>query len=218
MKPRLVAGLLALGLFAAAPVLGQTLEVGPKAGLNWSDMLGEDSGRAEARKGFTAGGAVVVGLTDSYQVQVEGLYTEKGAHFQSIGGEFHVNSAYVEVPVLARLIFPRRADNGTMPYLLAGPAVSFEMECEVEQFGSGGTITTQDCENSSFGLFRDTKTVDVGAIFGGGVSMDVGTRNSFYLEGRLNVGVRSLDNTSRRVNVRNLSFSLLAGFGFGFGE
>jgi hypothetical protein len=204
-------------VFTATPVLGQTVEFGPKIGVNWADMLGDDSGRAEARTGFTAGGSLVLGVSESFDIQVDGLYTQKGAQFSSLQGRFDLNTAYVEVPVLARLLFPRRADDGSIPYLVAGPAFSIEMSCEVETFGGGGVIVTQDCEDSPFQLVQETETLDVGAVVGGGVNVDVGASHSFYLEGRLNVGVRSLDDSGREVDLRNVAFQLLAGFGLGFG-
>ena len=211
MKSRILAGLMIFGLVAAVPAQAQTLAVGAKGGLNLGDMLGDDIGDADARVGFNAGGFFSVPVSESFRIQVEGIFSQKGGVFEGIGGTTKLKLAYVDIPILAKMVFTDRVNGSSVPYLLAGPSVSVEISCEVGATSFTGEFVERDCEDSSFQGGLETQSLDFGAVFGGGVQVpsDAG---AFEIEGRMNWGVRSLDDTPLDLEVRTVTFSLSAGF------
>ena len=168
-----ISAALALGLFAAAPALAQGPVFGVKGGLNYAMIAVDEADENKARIGFHGG---LFGRTDpesAFGLQVEVLYSAKGAHatYNALGGlidqevDFNVN--YLEVPVLASL---RVAD---VLDIQLGPYAAFLLSAKTSTSGDLGNgsddLDKDNFQSTDFGLA-------VGAALNAGTNLQVGAR------------------------------------------
>ena len=168
MSPRTL--LLGAALLAA-PVASAQTAFGLKAGLNVSDLTGDDVGGSEPRLGFTGGAFVNVPFTPAFSVQPEVIYSQKGVSTEDDDATLEVD--YVEVPVLLKYAVPV-TETGLTLGAYAGPALGFKISEEVSS-AFGGSADTD--------LFKST---DVGAALG--VTVGAGP---FAVDGRYTLGLSS---------------------------
>ncbi len=112
---------------------------------------------------------------------------------------------YVEVPVLATIIFPTGPASKVAPFIFAGPAIGIEVSCKVKAEGLGVSASV-DCDEGDLA----TKSVDIGAMFGGGLKFETGPA-SVVLEVAYTLGFVNIDDTpmgADEIKNRNLSFSV----------
>ncbi len=203
-------------LVAVLPMaVNAQITVGARGGLNLSSLRGDDVEDLDGTTGFHFGAFADFGVSDVFSVQPEILLSQKGAEESEGDATLSINLSYLEIPVLAKVRIPTAGQVGG--HLLAGPAVSFETGCEVE--GSGGGVTaTVDCDDPEFDGGLERKSVDFGAMFGGGVSVDVGTVVVTF-ETRYNLGLIDINDVAEpdasAVKNGNLMFSLAVGFPIG---
>jgi hypothetical protein len=108
-----IASVVASLMPCAAGAMG--IEKGVKAGVNLASFRGEfaDLADAKIRTGFVGGAFVAFGFAPDLAVQVEALFSQKGAKFESVGMDEEGNPTgqtydtfvkvnYLEVPVLLR--------------------------------------------------------------------------------------------------------------------
>lgn len=157
------AATLALGALWAAPVTAhaQVGELGVVGGATFSTLRGIEN--VDSRTGLVGGVYALFPLAGALQLQTEGLLTSRGATPRGrFGGNNEVQLRYAEVPVLLRLSLSQ--DAGINPHVYAGPYVGLRINCTIEG-------TTGDCDDVA-GL--GTKTLDLGGVAGGGVSLEAG--------------------------------------------
>ncbi len=109
---------------------------------------------------------------------------------------------YIEVPVLATIIFPTGPASKVAPFIFAGPAIGIEVGCKVkaEVFG---VSTSVDCDE---GGLATKSVVDIGAMFGGGLQFETGPA-SVVLEVAYTLGFVNIDDTpmaTESIKNRNL--------------
>ena len=157
---------------SAAPVAPRRF--GITAGINSSTFGGKDATNPtpSRRTGFMAGVLLVVPIRPSFAFQPELLYTMKGANIDDPSGSGGYKMTYIEVPLLAR--FDIATSGGVKPFLYAGPAVSFKMSCDIEIKSSFFNVNST-CEEfvSQFASTTKFKSIDYGAIIGGGLAFDL---------------------------------------------
>ncbi|MEJ2151474.1 MAG: porin family protein [Gemmatimonadota bacterium] len=210
-----------LGLFVVTNVAAQGTMIGGKAGFNVSDLsVDEAPGEViDMRTDFVGGGFVSFPIGESFAIQPEVLYARKGAKIDDFDedAELEAKLDYIEIPVLlvARLTDQNSA---ARPIVYAGPAVSFEVNCELE-----GTVeavsASADCDRlSEVGADEniETKGTDFGLVFGGGVEFDAGSA-VIIIEGRYNVGLVDINDATEDDEIKNRAFSFMAGIGFPIG-
>lgn len=212
-KASLVLVFLLLVISASAMAVEGRRELGGKLGLNLSNFYGEDTDEFEIRPGLNVGGYVAIPLDRMFSVQLEFLYTMKGA---KLSERFWVEELdrylevtvtykldYIQIPVL--LVLHGDWDE-FRPYLLAGPAVAFkvnsEVEAEFESLKIGGELD-------------DVKDVEVSLVLGGGLAIPVGEMVLFG-EGRFDVGLTRVDDNDTGDGIKNITISLDAGIGIPF--
>jgi len=196
---RLSLGIAIVALLLAVPVLAQLpgapvgLSLGVKAGVTIATFHGDDAGNPENRTGFTAGAQAVL-HTFLFDLQVEGLYVQKGAKDTQNGVEVTDKYDYFEVPVLLRKNLPGII---IKPYLLAGPALAFNTGAKVA--GGGHELDVKD----------SVKDTDVGLVVGAGIA---NTRNHVFVEARYTLGMTKVleDDT----DVKNGTMMFMAGYSF----
>jgi hypothetical protein len=129
------------------------------------------------------------------------LFATKGVNIERGGtkvGAYHLQ--YVELPILVRAAMPVRPS--IAPYLMIGPKISVLISADLEN-SRGERIDVKE----------GFETVDLGLIFGAGVSVDVAAaRGAFTLEARYDLGLRDVNGTGAGGYVKNRAFFLLLGY------
>jgi len=149
--------------------------------------------------GFTAGAFYGVRLAGPLHLDVEGLFTTKGAKYTFSEDpvlENRLKLTYLEVPVLARVNVWR--GGGTTGYVSGGPSFAFKLK-EVQE---------EDAEETP--RDSDTKKYDIGLAFGGGVSF-----GRWLVDARYTLGVIDIIDVNfdfSQPTAKNRSFSLTAGY------
>lgn len=207
MRPskRLFAGALgALALFSIPTTSRAQANISAIAGATFSTLRGIDG--LDSRTGLVGGLSVVLPSSGLIAFQPELLFTSKGAKGENSGPD-GLKLNYVEVPLLFRL----QLDLGTgmTPHLYAGPYLGLQISCNVEGIDA-------DCDDTP-GI--NTKSVDIGGAFGGGLAFDVGpallTTGLRYSFGVSKVADFDVGNVNE--SAKNGSFALYAGLGFRLG-
>jgi hypothetical protein len=183
------------------------MSAGLKAGLNVATLYGDDIEESDARIGLCLGGFTSLDLTKNFALQGEVLYTQKGAYDEEYvpfpGGilETTIKVDYLELPLLAKLLFP--TGGGLVPSVYLGPAVAFEMGSSFE-FELGGIKVEGD--------LTDVKDVDIGLVLGTGLGFGPGPIG-FLLDFRYTAGLVSIDDTpgENQVDLKNSVATLSLG-------
>lgn len=204
MSRQLRLSVLALSAILVLPVLGAAQpKLLARVGASIVTLGGDDAGDTRSRTGFSVGGALVFDVTSALRLQAGASYVQKGASVSAQGFETTYLIDYVEVPVLIQWDLP--AGRAFSPHLVAGPAVSVELGCDVKFLlqGLGATVSCRDG-----GV--PPRTLDVGVV--GGVGVDIATAGSLFvtLDVLYNLGLRSIDDTGRS-DVKNRAWSILGG-------
>lgn len=160
----LVLGLLLIT--ATAPVAGQNLTPGAKAGLTFMTHGGADAAEdLDWRIGGTIGGFVVVDLQTPFALRPELAYIQKGAirNLAIHGTTFRsiLRTDYLELSVLGTYL--PQVDTQLSPIVLAGPTLSYNVRAETEDEGPEQSPRTD--------VSDQVRTVDVGLSVGGGIDV-----------------------------------------------
>jgi hypothetical protein len=167
----------------------------------------EDPELVKTRTGFNIGGFVSIQSAGPFALQFGAVYTKKGADLETgvpdvTGG---LELTYVEVPLLATIIFPTGPASKVAPLIFAGPAIGIKVDCKVTAEGLGVSASV-DCDEGDVAL----KSVDAGVMFGGGLKFETGPA-SIVLEVAYTLGLINIDDavgTTDNVKNKNLSFSV----------
>ena len=164
-------------------VHGQSILYGPKAGVNISNLVGDDAEGFSSRTSFNVGAVVSIYIADFFRLQPEIVYSTQGFDEGASGTLTDGKMDYINVPVLADYEF---APGLTVQ---AGPQIGFNLTAEAD---SGGM--TSDLEVDS---------VDFGAAVGLQYRMETG----LFFQGRYNLGLKDI-NSMDKIKNSVLSFSL----------
>ena len=205
-------------LVAAALFFGVASEVqaqafGVRAGANFATLSGEavDDLNPESRTGLVGGVFMNLNPAGFWSIQPEVLFSQMGATADEGGSEVEFKLNYIQVPVLARVNFAGTA-GGFRPHFLIGPAVAFNLSCDVSGEDSGVSVEL-DCADIEI----DVKKFEFAAVFGAGVGMPVGP-GEFTVDGRLYQGLTNIaDSDDENDEAKNEAWQILAGFSFPFG-
>lgn len=178
----LVAAITAFGFAANA----QTT-FGVKAGLNISNLTGDDIEGANSKTGFNAGGFVTIPVSSMFSVQPELLYSVEGAKSDDV--KLHLN--YVNIPVL----FQYRA-SGFIAEL--GPQIGLLTSAKAKAEGESEDIK-DFFKSSNFSLV-------IGAAYQLANGLGFGAR---YNLGLSNIG------EAEGSDIKTSTFSVGASFAFG---
>jgi len=184
----------------AAPLAAQRWSFGVLAGANRSTIAGSDVEGASSRNGVAGGAQLVRTLGDNVALEVNALYSIKGAKSDEGDGAIgDVRLTYLEIPLLLR-IGPN--NRGTIrPFATLGASASIRSACTAEVSGSGTSVST------SCGDLADFERLDAALIGGAGLDAPLGS-GTMTLTVRYGYGVR---NVVQDVKAQNRAFSVLAG-------
>ena len=202
-----------LVLLVAGPGFAQSWSGGVKGGIDFAN-LGGDVENTDSKLGFSVGGFLGQRLHEYFAVEVLAQYVQKGAE----EGDDELSLDYIELLVPATLTIPIE-NSPITPRIYAGPALAFELSCEASD-----DSTTVDCDELSEatgGFIPDfeTKSVDFGVFFGGGVDLMVGT-GALTLDILYNLGLTNINDVegAEVVDINNRVLQLLVGYKFFFGS
>jgi hypothetical protein len=194
---------LAATAFVILPATARAQDVGVKAGLNsaWLTPLEDETPDITHRRGPVGGVWVRTLVTRRISVQAEGLFSEKGSHWDFPGfASWEYRVRYLEVPLLARADFGAPASTTRM-FAVAGAAPAFKLSARTTVEFQGQTVT-RDTPDAFYSL-------DVGLV--GGTGVEIGRAQ---LEARYTHGLRHIntDDNGEGDRVRNRVFSVMFGF------
>jgi hypothetical protein len=210
---RIVAALFVIALLLPAAASAMGIEKGVKAGANLAGFRGEfaDAFDVKTKLGFVVGPFVAFAFAPDLAIQVEGLFSMKGAKLPAStdsdgnppGEESaaFVNPSYLEVPVLLRGTLLRHSPVQPMYYL--GPTIGISLGGEVRSDAPGSP--DQD--------LTDLKAVDFGVALGAGAGFKVGGLK-VLTEFRYTRGLTDIYDLKDNLESINDVFSLTAGFAF----
>jgi hypothetical protein len=161
-----------VGLFTVADAHAQEFSGGIVAGASLASFVNEDY-PSERRVGVRVGGFLDWAPTAAAGLRVEAAYTGKGV--KTAASDLSVALDYIEIPLLARVVFP----GSTAPVLFTGPA--FGIKVVAERRSSAGSSDYGDL----------VRPLDFGWVAGVGVAIDLGDRE-LLIEARYTRGLRAV--------------------------
>ncbi len=214
-----VAVLAMLVIFSAnADAQGTVIKAGVKGGMNFSSLRGDDIDLIEqelgigidTRVGFSAGGFVTISPHEMFAIQPEFVvFSQKGSSSDFGGVNFHFILDYLDVPILAKLMIPTQSS--VTPNIFAGPALSFNLRSKLKAEG-GGESSEIDLDEAGL----DTKAVDFGFVFGGGLDVGAGM-STLTFDVRYTLGLTKVweaQDFAEEVDAKNGAFSIMVGYSF----
>jgi hypothetical protein len=208
-----VAGVLMVGMSSAGALaqgISHRPSVGVMAGVNVASISGDDITGIDNRTGFMVGGFLTFRITNTFAIQPEAIFSQKGASENSdpdFKATFKMD--YIDFPVLLRFDIP--VTGPIRPFFLAGPAFGVQVKCTIAAEGQGVSASA-DCDlvdESSEIQFRN-KTFDLSGVAGAGLDFRLGGTT-------LMVGARyqhGFTDVVKDASVKNRTWSVLAGITF----
>ena len=194
---------LLLFILVSVASTGFAQQLGVKAGATYATFKGKDANNYDYRIGYTAGVMLQQHITELIGIQIETLYTSKGAKIASKSGSNEVNDIYrlnyVDVPVMLHI-----SANGM--FIDLGPQTSFIAKAkQIREVNSGSTTTTVETD-----ITDNPYTVDFSYVAGIGFRAP----NGIGIEARYNGGLKKIDDEGAFVNRqrRNSSFNLMLSY------
>jgi len=207
--PFAIFGMFVLASSPAFALSDSPFSLGPKVGLNYSNLTGDVSDEAGYKLGFAGGAFFAYTFSDWFTLQPEVLYSQKGAKAteERLGEERTetISLDYVEIPVLAVLTIPTQSR--LTPKVFVGPAFGFLLSAEDKREVDGEERGSEDIKDA-------LKDYDIGVVLGAGLDVKVGP-GAITADVRYNFGVTNIvDDEDDNDTVRNGVFSFMVGYAF----
>ena len=195
-------------------------QFGIRGGVSLTDLLGDDVGETEQRRGLNLGAFVDLFRTGPVQVAAEVYYRQKGADLATLQGDLAQGQTppdniefgldYVEIPLLLRwnVVQGRRA----RLYVAGGPAFAWRIDCGVTVSTGAGT-TTPSCDDLLRDDLQETlEDYERGLVLSGGVDLLVRRGlGAIHLDVR---DTRGLSRVSGDLAWKNEALSAMLGWTF----
>lgn len=207
-----VTPLLAMSLAVAPAAEAQTM-VTVQGGATFATFEGDDADidgvDPGTRTGFNFGASLGLPISEIIYLTPGLYYVQKGAEYEEAGLESAIELTYLEVPILLQVMLTG-PDRPLGLSVFAGPSLAFEIGCDISFEELSG-----DCDDEGE---IETKSLDIGALFGAGVSFPVGERVALLVNGGMDLGLTSIDDSAADNDVKNSTFFLNVGLGFPLGR
>ena len=196
--------------------LGQNSALGLKGGLNVSTLSIEDPAQpdleVESRTGLVLGAFLECGGESWFALQGEVNYSQNGAKVRGGSSASRIDLDYIRVPVLIMARVGRK-ESTLYPLVYAGPQLAFQVSCGVEADSDGGS-QSYDCDSEELEDPLETRNVEFGLVFGGGVEYLFGGFK-MELDARYNLGLTNMNGgTDASVaSLKNRGWSFTVGLG-----
>lgn len=182
-----VAAIFGLSTFATA----QDATFGVKGGVNFSNIVGNDKEDIDDENiltSFQVGVFTQVGLSETFYIQPELLYSRKGAELDlGAFGDTRLNLDYLELPIMFRVQILETIN------LEAGPYAAYLLNSKI----------TNDNLEDSFNIDTDNfRKLDYGFALGAGFDLEV-----LEIGARYSYGLTSIIENSDFIDGRNSTLS-----------
>ncbi len=171
---KIVLSLLAVAAMGLSANAQQVVKFGPKAGVNFANLSGDDIEDSKMKTSFHVGAFAEIFFTDKFAIQPEVLFSAQGAEEKEGDGKWNLD--YINIPIMAKYYV---IDGLAVE---AGPYVGFNMNSELESEG-----VTMDVKDG-------TKSVDFGLGLGANYNLD----NGFFIGARYNLGLSEIGKSSEQ--------------------
>lgn len=194
----------------ASAALAQERQIGLKAGINVASLVfdgDEVDSYNERRIGFAAGGFGVWPLSGPTAIQVEALFSQKGAKFSEESEDLAATLEldYLDIPVMLRVQGPAIGSNRL--HFFGGPSVSYRSAARSKLAYEGFDFDEGSIDN----IENEIERFDFGVVAGAG--LDIGRR--IVVDARYSWGLRTVNkDTSEGVKIKNRLFSIMGGVRF----
>jgi hypothetical protein len=188
--------------------------LGLNAGVTFATLSGDDvpDNDTDMRTGLLGGASLSFQVGDIFAIAPGVYYAQKGTKLQTTFGSVNVDATlkldYIEVPILG-IFTVTGADRPLGINLFLGPSIAFEISCKVKA-EAAGFADSSDCDDGDE-LAGERKKLDLGAIFGAGLAFPLSSGLALTLNGGLDMGLMSLDDSAEENDVKNSVWFLLAG-------
>lgn len=203
---------LAVGAVGAQEAAAQETMLGVKAGFVSANV---DEDGADARTSVGFGGFARFAVAPRLSVQPEALYLQKGFGDEAEGVDSTFELDYVQVPVLLQYHFP--VDGNLSPRLFAGPALAFNLGCDVSGTDGSASVSLNCDDFAAFGLDLEARSVEFALVFGGGLDIAAGSMTVTF-DGRYDLGLSDILEIEGTTGLKNRAWALFAGVGFPVGR
>ena len=193
----------ALGAAIMLPSMAAAQSVYPttfglKAGVNSSTLSTDDDLLdVGSRWGAVAGAFVGKNITDNLGIQLEGLFSQRGANDKTSGVDNSLRLTYLDVPLTAR--FGSTSANNMHFHAFTGPQLGIKLSAKAKDDFLGTEIDLDD----------EVKSWDFGWTVAAGVEM-----NRVSLDARYTLGLTNIDNSDTDSSLKNRTFTVLLGYRF----
>jgi hypothetical protein len=167
------------------------LRIGPIAGLQMTNLTGDNDADNAMKLGAHVGGIINLGITDNFSIEPQVLYSMKGSQSNE-DSDLKLNLNYIDVPIHLKFKF----ENGL--FLFAGPNIGILLSAKADN----GEDTDDIKDNM--------KSLDLGINVGAGYEFDSG----LGLALRYNMGFANVwdeDEFDQKNNAIALSLYFLLG-------
>jgi hypothetical protein len=204
LRPRLGPLAAALAFILSVPAAGSAQSwVYFHAGATLSNLAGDDVPDTESRMGLDIGGAATFPFGVTLTLQAGLSYIQKGANITSDEGESGIQIDYLEIPVLLK--YAIQTGGSVSPHLFLGPTVAFKLGCSLDIPDTG---FSGSCGEAGV---PPVQSIDFGAMGGAGVEMATSDRFRVTIDALYNYGLRSIDDSPAQADVKNRTWSFVAG-------
>lgn len=193
--------LVAILFFVSLPSFG-LIRLGVGGGLTSSNGTFDTAVTTSSRSGFAVGPALELGLGAGWNIQIEGLYIQKGYKSTTLGVETTYKYDYWEFPVLLKYVIDIPV---VKPFLEAGPYFGFKLKSE----------STNNITNLTTTIVN-IKSTDLGLSFGGGADIYISPVSSIFGVIRYDLGLGNILDTTTTSSVKLNTLLFMAGLMFGF--
>ena len=183
----------------------QSIAIGPKIGIDFSKLRGDDADDFELQPGFTGGLFVnLTGPKGILALEPQLMFQQRGAKSEGVAVTHRIHVDYLTIPVLFKLRIP--IDETFYPHIYAGPQFSFLVRSKYDaEILDEFQVSKEDL---------DFRKGDVGGVFGAGLDVQ-SDRFLFSVQLQYGLGALSIDED---FEFKNSSFTILTGFGIRIGN
>lgn len=204
-----------LALFVALqPVRAQGVGFGVEAGLNVSDLSVDDDGESvnlDAETGYRAGAVLRWNFAPVLGFQTGASFSQKGATSDTEALTQEIQIDYLEIPLLLQINIPT-GPVPVNPRIFGGGTFNFELTCDQTLSDGTGSVEAACSADELGDAAIDTKSVDVGLLFGGGLDFPAGP-GAFTVDVRFDLGLSDInDVVDSPTELKNRNFQATAGY------
>ncbi len=221
MKKQII--LIATFIAISCAGMSQTLSLGPKAGVNISNLTNLDN--LESKAGVTAGGFLMYSFVEHFGIGVDLLYSNEGAKyvFEVNDGnnesryQFKADLNYLRVNVPFTIFF-RKQEDAVRPKIFAGPGMAFLLSAKHKSELLASTPNSVTAFEGTSAATDKYNRFDIGVLAGLGINFKLA--ESVWLDLDASYHADAIDIVKNPPSgsdpVHNTGLAFTAGLAFGF--